>query len=189
MHFIWQVEKSRNTELEKHYLVIFSATVWLCLSLSALCMIFLIQLKCSTCIWDSCWHRNLLLSISLKGCFCHLQKCVFYLKSLNGTSFVKHHVVVLFCPGLPLGSRHCTISLLIKFVSDTDEWEWLWVCWSCIFIESVSPSTQSIETLGICDVINQSAAISSTVEGVPKGLELFLPCSIPNLKCDHCIVY
>ena len=121
MHFIWQVEKSRNTELEKHYWVIFSATVWLGLSLSALCMIFLIQLKCSTCIWDCCWHRNLLLSISLKGCFCHLQKCVFYLKSLNGTSLVKHHVVVFLCPGLTFGSWYCTISFLIEFVSDTYE--------------------------------------------------------------------
>ena len=189
MHFIWQVEKSRNTELEKHYWVIFSATVWLGLSLSTLCMIFLIQLKCSTCIWDCCWHRNLLLSISLKGCFCHLQKCVFYLKSFNGTSLVKHHIVVLFCPGLTLGSWYCTISLLIKLVSDTNEWEWLRVCWSCIFIESISPSAQSIETLGICDVINQSATISSTVEGVAKWLELFLPCSIPNLKSDHSVVY
>ena len=189
MHFIWQVEKSRYTALEKHYWVIFSATVWLSLSLSTLRMIFLIQLKCSARIWDCCWHSNLLLSISLKCGLCHLQKCVFYLKTLDGTRLVKHHVIVFLSPSLTLCSGYCTIGLLIQFIADANKREWLWVCWACIFIKAVSPSAQCIETLCICDVINKGAAVSSTVEGVAKWLELFLTCSIPNLKSDYSVVY
>ena len=152
-------------------------------------MVFLVQFQGPTRVGDGGRHGDLLLSVSLQGSFGHFQKCVFYLKTLDRTSLVKHHIVVFLGPGLSLRGGHRTISLLVELVSNTHEWERLGIGGSCILVEAVPPSAQSVETLGIRDVINESAAVSPAIESVAEGLELFLASGIPDLKGDYGVVY
>ena len=162
-----------------------SATVWSCNSLSTILWIFpmfiLLKLQGTTSIWDCCWHRNCLLSISFEGSFGHLEECFVDTQSLHCTRLVKHHVIVFFCPCLSFRSGDATTGFLIKFVSDADEWEGLGIAWSSVFIETVPPSTERVETLSICDVIHECATVCSTIECVTKWLELFLTRRVPNL--------
>ena len=170
-------------------LVSISTAIRFSLSLSTLFMLLLSEFQCTTSIWDSRWHSNLLLSISFECGFCHFEKGIFNTQTLYSTRFVKHHVIVVFCPRLAFWSWYYSISFLIEFVSNADEGERLRITWTSIFVETISPSTKCIETLSISDVINKSATVSPTIESVPEWLELFLTSCIPYLQSHYCIVY
>ena len=144
-------------------------------------MFLLSQLQCTTGIGDCRWHRNLLLSISFQGSFCHFEKCFLNTQSFDSTRLVKHHVIVFLRPCLALCGRHYTIGFLIKFVAKTDKWERLWITWSSILIEAIPPSRERVKTLGIRDVINECATISTAIECITKRLEFFLTSRIPDL--------
>lgn len=47
----------------------------------------------------------------------------------------------------------------------TYEREALWVHWAGLYQELVPPAVQSVETLGVIDVIYQNAAVGTSVEG------------------------
>ena len=188
--FVWRTKNGHKVEFfsnkRNNYVYrIYSTAVWSCNSLSAilciLSMFILLKFQRTTSIWDRCWHRNGLLSISFEGSFGHLKECLVDTESLHSTCLVKHHVIVFFCPCLSFRSWYTATGFLIKFVAKADEGEWLRVAWASVLVESVPPSTQRVEALRICNVINKRATIGSTIEGVPKWLELFLSCCVPNL--------
>ena len=159
------------------------AAVWFCRRLSTLVVVFLIKLQSTfrRRIRDWSRQRNLLLSISFEGGFRHFEKCFFNTQAFYSTRLVKHHVIVVFGPCLALCRWNLAIGFLIEFVSNADEGEWLRVARASIFIEAISPPTKRVETLRICDVINECATVSTAIEGIAEWLELFLAGSIPDL--------
>ena len=131
-------------------------------------MLLLCEFQGTTCVCNSCGHRDLLLSISFEGSFRHFEECLLYAQALDGTRLVEHHIVVILGPCLTLGDWDLPVSLLIELVANTDEWEGLWVAWSGVLVETISPSTKRVETLSIGNVIHEGAAVSSTIEGVAE---------------------
>ena len=69
---------------------------------------------------------------------------------------------------LAAGRSDLAVGLLIKLVAKADEWEGLGILRPGILVEAISPSGQRIERLLVCDVIAQSAAVSTAIEGVAE---------------------
>lgn len=63
----------------------------------------------------------------------------------------------------------------------THEWETLGVHRAGLDQELVSPAVQGVERLGIVDVVDEHAAVGTTVESNPERLESLLTSGIPEL--------
>lgn len=166
-----------------------SAAVRACLCLSTLVVLFRFEFHSTWCVHHSGRHRHGLFTVSLQRQFGHLQKCLFDWSAIDSTRLVKEHVIVFSGPLLSFGSCDLSISFLIQLVSKTDKGERLGILRSRVLIEAIAPPGQCVKGLLVCDVVAQSATISTAIEGVAKRLELFLPSRVPDLQCHNCIVY
>ena len=152
-------------------------------------MIFLVQFERTTCVTDGLWHWDLLFCVTLKGGFCHFVEGFLDTETLDGRSLIKHHVVVFLSPCLSFWSGNLTFVFLVELVAEANKWERVWVAWSSIFDKPCLPASQVLKAGLRCDVVDESAAIGSTIKCVTQWLELFLAGSVPNLQCDHRVVY
>jgi len=87
---------------------------------------------------------------------------------------------------LGLAPSHCAflgdlplILLHIDLVAQHDEGEVLGVPRAGLYEELVPPAVQSLERLGTVDVVNEDAAVCTSVERDTEGLETLLTSSIP----------
>ena len=69
---------------------------------------------------------------------------------------------------LALGRGDLPVGFLVELVAEADEGEALWVLRARILIEAVAPPGQRLERLLVRDVVAQSAAVSTPVEGVAE---------------------
>ena len=78
--------------------------------------------------------------------------------------------------------------LLVKFVSEADEGEVVWIGWASILDETLLPLVKAVETVQVCEVVHKCAAISTPVERISEGLELLLASGVPYLESDDGVV-
>lgn len=67
----------------------------------------------------------------------------------------------------------------INLVAKNHERKILWIPRAGLNQELVSPAVQSLKRFGTVDVINESTAVSATIECNAEGLKSFLPGGIP----------
>lgn len=63
----------------------------------------------------------------------------------------------------------------------THEWEALGIHRTGLDQEFVSPAVESVETLGVVDVVDEHTAVGTTIESNTERLESLLSSSIPEL--------
>ena len=78
--------------------------------------------------------------------------------------------------------------LLVKFVSEADEGEVVWIGWASILDETLLPLVETVETVQVCEVVHKCAAVSTPVESISEGLELLLTGGVPDLQSDDGVV-
>jgi len=108
---------------------------------------------------------------------------------LHGTGLIEEHVVVFAGPLLASRTRHLSLRLLVELVADADEGERVGVLGAGVLVETSPPAAQRIERGSVCNVVDEGAAICSSVERVTQRLELLLSGSIPDLQRHHRVVY
>ena len=88
-----------------------------------------------------------------------------------------HHIYSLF---FFLSGTHLSV-FQVNLISNDDEREVLRVSWAGLNEELVSPTIESLEGVGIRDIVDKYAAICSSIECNSKTLEAFLTCRVPDL--------
>lgn len=113
------------------------------------------------------------------------------------------HIVLELTPRFSSPWTHSTLSFIVNFVAQKHKWEVFWITraktfsinkrWNifvlpCLNQKFVTPCLQRFERVGICDVVGQNTAISSSIESNTQRLEAFLTCRVPNLNGYHLVV-
>jgi hypothetical protein len=85
--------------------------------------------------------------------------------------------------------RHLPLGFLIDLIANQHKHELLWLPRVPLEDELVHPKLHVLETLSAnhpyllhCDIINQHAAVSATVECAAEASEFLLTCGVPNLS-------
>ena len=159
------------------------------LGFTASLVILCLQFHATRCSLHRRWHVKCLLSISLESSFCHFNESFLNACACNSASFIEEHVVVITSPLLTASTCNLSFWLLVQLVANTDEGEALWIRRPSVFMEAITPAWERIERLLACDIIDESTAIGTAVEGVSQRLELFLASRVPNLQCHNSVVY
>ena len=144
-------------------------------------MILRFNFHASRCFHHGLRHCKCLLSITPQCSLRHLQECLLDRSTIDGTRLIEEHVIVVAGPCLATSCGNLAIGLLVELIAKAYEGEGLGVLRPRILIEAVTPAAQCIKRSLVRDVVNEGAAVSSTIKGVPERLELLLACSIPNL--------
>lgn len=76
----------------------------------------------------------------------------------------------------------------VDLVSKNDKWEVIGVVWASLDEEFVSPVFKVVKGFRGVDVIDEDAAVCSSVEGYAEALEAFLAGCVPDLHCDEAVV-
>ena len=77
----------------------------------------------------------------------------------------------------------------INLVANDDERKVIWVAWTRLDEELISPAVQRPERVCRCHIIDQDAAVGTTVERYAERLETLLASCVPDLHrrkyCPH----
>ena len=137
---------------------------------------------------NGCWHFESVIFHTLECFTGNLLKSLLHTDSLLGWSLIERYIIVCLTPLFSLTFVNFALCLTINFVAKHHEGEWFMIIRSSIVNEALLPLGQILKCFAIRDIIDQHAAIRSTVEGVAKWLEFLLTCSVPDLKSDHLII-
>ena len=107
-----------------------------------------------------------------------------------GWSFKEQHVSILIAEVSRLLSAYFLHALLhVYLIAKNQEGQSLWLSGFTLGQENLLPVQDVLEGLRICDIVDNNAAICSSVECGPQGLESLLTCSVPNLQSHLAILY
>ena len=143
----------------------------------------------TTCSSDSIWQLENIFAFPFDCHLCHLNKCILYCYIFFGGGLVVWHTSILLAPCLCVSGLHFTLRLLVYLITNQHKWEFIWISWCGMLNKAISPSCQVLEAFLICDIVNQCTTVSTSIKGIPKWLEFFLPCCIPYLQCHYLIIY
>eukprot|EP00350_Pseudokeronopsis_sp_OXSARD2_P010223 CAMPEP_0170555946 /NCGR_PEP_ID=MMETSP0211-20121228/14814_1 /TAXON_ID=311385 /ORGANISM="Pseudokeronopsis sp., Strain OXSARD2" /LENGTH=151 /DNA_ID=CAMNT_0010865989 /DNA_START=264 /DNA_END=715 /DNA_ORIENTATION=- len=87
----------------------------------------------------------------------------------------------------PLG-LHLSLLFPIQLVPKQHEREGLGIIWSCMLYKAIFPLAEVFEAFDIGNVVDKGTAVSPSVEGVAKALELFLASGVPDLQSHDGVV-
>ena len=175
-------------QLQIHTICSAIAHFLLYLSLPSAFIILEWHFDSTTCSSDSIGQLENIFAFPLDCHLCHLNKCVFYCYIFFGGSLIVGHATILLAPCLCVSGLHFTLRLLVYLITNQHKWEFIWISWCGMFNKAISPSCQVLETLLICNIVNQCTTVSTSVEGIPKWLEFFLSSCIPYLQCHNLII-
>ena len=113
---------------------------------------------------------------------------LFYTDPLLRRRLIKRNPVVSVAPLFSFSSIHFSFTFSINFVSKHDEGEGFGFIWGGIIDKALLPFCQVLKSFTVRDIINENTAISSSIEGIAEGLELFLTRSVPNLEGHHLVI-
>ena len=90
--------------------------------------------------------------------------------------------------GLLLSDLAGIAAINVDLVSEDDEWEVVRVVGASLDEEFISPVFKVVEGFRGVDIVDEDAAVCSSVEGYAEALEAFLACCVPDLHCDEAVV-
>lgn len=96
--------------------------------------------------------------------------------------FEELDVPVRLAPLLRLGLLDLALAGLVELVAENDEGKMFWIFGLALHEEFVAPRVERVEGFRIGDVVDENAAICSSVEGAAQGLKALLACGVPNLR-------
>ena len=102
-----------------------------------------------------------------------------------GTGLKEYHVSILFTELLRIFVAHSPLVLQIHFIPEHQERQCLRRFWLAPLHEMGFPIGQVLETTGVGDIIDHTAAVSTPVEGGGQTLEPLLPGRVPYLEDAH----
>lgn len=82
---------------------------------------------------------------------------------------------------LPITTWKLSVAAEDQALRTTYKRETLWISRASLDKEFISPAVEGLETLGVVHVVNQYAAVGSSVKCDTQRLKPFLTCSIPDL--------
>ena len=97
-------------------------------------------------------------------------------------SFEEWMFTVVLGPEFSLGFGNFSLIFLIRLVTDDDEWELGWVLDSTLLNEFLLPVFDAVEGFLGSDIVDDDAAVRTSVESRTNGLESFLSSGIPDLE-------
>jgi hypothetical protein len=133
-------------------------------------------------------ERNVVILFLLKGQLGDVLEGLFDVNGFFGTSLEVRNVTLLLAPSHSSLLADNTLVVQIDFVAYNHEGEVVRIAGSSLDQKFVSPRFQIFEGLGNIDVVNQNAAIGTSVESDAQRLEAFLTSSIPNLHGNEAII-
>ena len=118
----------------------------------------------------------------------HLKR-LFNIDALLGAGFKVRHLAsrltILLCTLL---TDHPSILAHIDLVAQHHEGETLRVAGRGLDQELITPAVECFEGFRAVDVVDQDAAVGTSVEGYSQGLETLLPGSVPKLEGHDAVV-
>lgn len=147
-----------------------------------------VEFNCSAGSPNRVGHDNRVGLHSLQRLAGDLLECLLDADALLGRRFVEGDAVVGVAPLLALPGVDLALLLAIDFVAEDHERERLGVLRGCVVDETLFPLGQIFEGFLARDVIDQHAAVGSSVESVAERLELLLARGIPDLQCYYLVI-